>query len=67
MEEALKSEWLCFDLELPSYVNDLQLGFSIWQREITWGIKMDGILKKADEIVTRIAAENHLPLEDSKY
>jgi len=28
---------------------------------------MEGILDKTDKIVNRIAAENHLPLEDSKH
>ena len=63
----MKSQWPCLDLELSSYVDDLHLGVSIWKREMVQGIKMDGILKKTDEIVNRIAAENHLRLEDSKY
>jgi len=28
---------------------------------------MDEVLDEADKIVNRIAAENHLPLEDSKH
>jgi len=67
MEEALKLEWPCFDLGLPLYVDDLHLGVSIWRREMARGIKMDGVLESADIIVNRIAAENHLPLEDSKH
>jgi len=31
------------------------------------GIKMDEVLDETDKIVNRIAAENHLPLEDSKH
>jgi len=31
------------------------------------GIKMDEVLDEADKIVIRIAAENYLPLEDSKH
>jgi len=34
---------------------------------MAWGIKMDEVLDEADKIVNRIAAENHLPLEDSKH
>jgi len=67
MEEALKREWPCWDLELPSYVDDLQLGVSIWQRGMARGIDLDRILKEAYGIVNRIAAENYLPLEDSKH
>jgi len=67
MEKALKLEWPCWDLELPSYVNNLHLGVSIWQREMAHDIDLDRILKEADEIVNRIAAENYLPLEDSKH
>jgi len=29
MEEALKAKWPSFDLELPSYMEDLHLGVSI--------------------------------------
>jgi len=67
MEEALKNRWPTFDLELPSYVDDLHLGVSIWERIMAQGIKMDEVLDEADKIVNRIAAENHLPLEDSKH
>jgi len=67
MEEALKNRWPTFDLELPSYVDDLHLGASIWERIMARGIKMDEVLDEADKIVNRIAAENHLPLEDSKH
>jgi len=34
MEEALMLEWSCFDLELPSYMDDLHLGVSNWKREM---------------------------------
>jgi len=67
MEEALKSRWPTCDLELPSYVDDLHLGVSIWERIMARGIKMDEVLDEVDTIVNRIAAENHLPLEDSKH
>jgi len=67
MEEALKNRWPTFDLELPSYVDDLHLGVSIWERIMARGIKMDEVLDEADKIVNRIAAENRLPLEDSKH
>jgi len=67
MEEALKQEWPCWYLELPWYEDDLQLEVLIWQREMARSIDMDSILKKADIIVNRIAAENHLPLKDSKH
>jgi len=67
MEEALKAKWPSFDLELPSYVDDLYLGVSIWDKIKAGGIDMEGILDEADKIVNRIAAENHLPLEDSKH
>jgi len=32
MDEALKAKWPSFDLELPSYVDDLHLGVSIWDK-----------------------------------
>jgi len=67
MEETLKAKWPSFDLELPSYVNDLHLGVSIWDKIKAQGINMEGILDEVDKIVHRIAAENHLPLEDSKH
>jgi len=67
MEEALRKHWPTFDLELPSYVEDLHLGVSIWERIGAWGILMEDLLVEADKIVNRIAAENHLPLEDSKH
>jgi len=65
--EALKNQWPTFDLELPSYVDDLHLRVSIWERIIARGIKMDEVLDVVNKIVNRIAAENHLPLEDSKH
>jgi len=67
MEEALKNQWPTFDLELPSYVDDLHFGVSIWERVMARGIKMYGVLDEADKIVNMIAAENHLRLEDSKH
>jgi len=67
MEEALKTRWPTLDLELQSYVDDLHLGVSIWERIMAQGIKMDEVLEEADKIVNRIAAENHLPLENSKH
>jgi len=67
MEEALKNRWPTVDLELPSYVDNLHLGVSIWDRIMARGIKMNEVLDEADKIVNRIAAENHLPLEDSKH
>jgi len=67
MEKTLKAKWPSFDLELPSYVDDLHLGVSIWDKIKARGINMEGILDEADKIVNRIAAENHLPLEDSKH
>jgi len=48
-------------------VDDLHLGVSIWDKIKARGIRMEGILDEADKIVNRIAAENHLPLEDSKH
>ena len=62
MEEALKNRWPTFDLELPSYVDDLHLVVSIWERIMAQGIKMDEVLDKVDKIVNRIATANHLPL-----
>jgi len=67
IEEALKNRWPTFDLELPSYVDNLHLGVSIWDRIMAQGIKMDEVLDEADKIVNRIAAEHNLPLEDSKH
>jgi len=66
MEEALKRRWPTFDLELPSYVDDLHLGESIWERIMAWGIKMHEVLDAADKIGNRIVAENYLPIEDAK-
>jgi len=67
MEEALKRYWPMFNLEIPSYVDDLYLGVSIWERIMARSIKMDEVLDEADKIVNRIVAENHLPLEDLKH
>jgi len=67
MEERLKAKWPSLDLEHPSYLDDLHLGVSIWDKIKAPGINMKGILDEADKIVNRIAGENHLPLEDSKY
>jgi len=67
IEEALKREWQCGDLEQPSYVDDLHLGVSIWLQEMAQGIDLVRIWKKTEEIVNRIATENHLPLEVSKH
>jgi len=67
MEEALHKEWPALDLELPLYVDDLHLGVSIWDRHMARGIDMDQLLENAHKIVNRIAAENHLPLKDSKH
>jgi len=67
MEKALKNRWPTFYLNLPLYVDHLHLGVSIWERIMTQGIKMDKVLDEADKIVTRIAAENHLALEDLKH
>jgi len=67
MKETLKAKWPSFDLELLSYVDDLHLGVSIWDKIKAQGINMEEILDEANKIVNRIAAENHLPLEDSKH
>jgi len=67
MEKALQSQWPTFDLELPSFVDDLHLGVSIWERIIARGIKMNEVLEQADKIVNRIVVENYLPLEDSNH
>lgn len=56
-----------WDLELPSYINDLCLGVSIWDKIMAKGIDMGLILDEADKIVNRIALENHLLREDSKH
>jgi len=64
MEEALKNKWLIWDLELPSYVDYLHRGVSIWDRITAKGINMGPILDVADKICNRIAAKNHLPLEE---
>jgi len=47
-------------------IDDLHLGVSIWDKPMAKGIKMEDLLGGANKIVNRIAAENHLPLEDSK-
>jgi len=52
-------------LGLSKIVPDV--GVSIWERIMARGIKMVEVLDEADKIVIRIAAENHLPLEDSKH
>ena len=67
MEEVLKREWPCWNLELPSYLNDLHLGVLICQKEMARGIDIDRILKKVDVIVNGIVAEKHLLLEGSKH
>ena len=67
MGEALKNRCPTFDLELPSYVDDLHLEVSIWEKIMARGMKMDEVLDEADKIVNKIAVENHLSLEDSKH
>jgi len=67
MEEALNNRWPMLDFELPLYVADLHLGVSIWDQTQARSIQIELLLEEADGIVNRIAAENYLPLEDSKH
>jgi len=55
------------EIEMPSYVNDLQGGIYIWEPDMTKRCNMGAMLEEANMEVNQIARENHLPLEDSKY
>jgi len=67
MGEALNEQFLHVEIEIPSYVDDLHGGICIWDKNFTKGCDMEAMLQRVDETVNRVAAENHLPLEDSKH
>ena len=60
------------DIELPSYVDDIHLGIYDWTGKAA-GTRDDGLYHNEEELLTRdctiiteVAAEFELPLEDSK-
>ena len=55
------------EIEMPSYVNDLQGGIYIWEPDMAKRCNMGVMLEEANVEVNRIAEENHLPLGDSKH
>jgi len=57
----------CLRLEIPSDVDDLQSEIYIWEPDVAKRCNMGEMLQEADVEVNRVAAENHLPLEDSKH
>ena len=63
MEIAIR-EVAPYDNELPSYVDDLHVNICNWNRI---HVDMELLLKRIDEVVNRVAKENHLPLEESKH
>jgi len=55
------------EIEISSYVDDLQSGIYIWEPDVAKSCEMGEMLREADVEVDRIAAENRLPLEESKH
>ena len=55
------------EIEMPSYVDDLQGGIYIWEPDVAKRCNMRAMLEEANVEVNRIAEENHLLLEDSKH
>ena len=63
MEIAIR-EVALYDNELPSYVDDLHVNICNWNHI---HVNMELLLKRINEVVNRVAKENHLPLEESKH
>ena len=55
------------EIEMPSYIDDLQGGIYIWEPDIAKRCNMGAMLEKANIMVNRIAKENYRPLTDSKH
>ena len=54
-------------LEISLYIDDLQSGIYIREPDIAKRFNMGEMLQEADVEVNKIAAENHLPLEEPKH
>ena len=69
METAMERKFVGkrAEIEMPSYIDDLQGGIYIWEPDVAKRCNMGAMLKEANAEVNRIAEENHLPLEDSKH
>ena len=63
MEIAIR-EVAPYDNEIPSYIDDLHVNICNWNRI---HVDMELLLKRIDEVVNRIAKENHLHLKESKH
>ena len=63
IEIAIKEIAPC-DKKLPSYVDDIHVNISKWNKIY---VDMELLLRRIDEVVNQMAKENHLPLEESKY
>ena len=61
MERRLKQE-IDYDIEIPSYIDDITIDLVDWQR----GIDMARVVAKAKRIAWEVAEEYRLPLEKSK-
>ena len=55
------------EIEMPSYVDDLQGGIYICKPDVAKWCNMEVMLEEVNVEVNRIAKENHLLLEDSKH
>ena len=63
MDIAIR-EIASYDNKLPSYIDNLHVNIYNWN----WiHVNMDLLLKSINEVVNRVAKENHLPLEESKH
>jgi len=69
METALEGKFAGkrVEIEMPSYVDDLQGGIYIWEPDMAKRCNVGAMLEEANVEVNRIAEKNHLPLEDSKH
>ena len=63
MEIAIKKV-APYNNELPSYIDNLHINICNWN---LIHVDMGLLLKRVDEVVNRVAKENHLPQEESKH
>jgi len=69
METALEVKFAVkrAEIEMLSYIDDLQGDIYIWEPDVVKRCNMGAMLEEPNVEVNRIAEENHLPLEDSKH
>ena len=63
MEIAIRGIASCNN-ELPSYIDDLHVNICNWNRI---HVNMKLLLKRINEVVDRVAKQNHLPLKETKH